>query len=553
MGASELVVEVLNVQRHRQFLGLGGTKDVVPTAMPDTDLYVYRGPAANRELRLIQPPTEAVGLLDGDARFVRVRTSVQPLAMVFAAIIEDTKGHKWDLQLRGSWSVVDCRRFLNAYGLEAAMSSSSLATELAESWIANSLGTHVRDAVRGQAIDDLRDKDALPARWWEGQMPKWLAESGIAVKIKEARWESAQAASWEAEQARLRDLARIEQERERQRQAELREDAAKASYDKEKARIEADLALSAKEREHQLQVLELHHRRDVIQAEKEIEDAKRAAEKAAAEHVIAIGQLRHNADTVKTGEAREEEAQYRHKEVVERLAGVEGILEKLAALPENLLARLADRDTGKANATAERLVSPEFGIPAASLAGLGFRVERQSLIEGLRQKALADGDKVTIRKTELVTRDIGTAKVKGLPINTSLQFEFSTERGGYVTLLNIGTSGSVYVHVPNAYVTVERARVDEGRSYAIPGAELLPWERLRQLGLDYVEVGPPGWEHIAVLISDQPLINARTLAKANLESPFVKLASNDIADLCETLSNEPADMWSASVLSILVG
>ena len=553
MKTHQPVVEVLTVQRHRQFLGLGGTKVVVPAAMPDADLYVYRGLAANRELRLVQPQTGAVGLLDGDARFVRVRTSAQPLAMVFAAVIEDTNGHKWDLHLNGSWSVVDCRLFLNAYGLEAAMPSSSLAAELAESWIANLLGTHVRDAVRGQSIDDLRDKDALPARWWEAQMPKWLADSGVAVQITEARWESAQAASLEAEQARLRDLTRIEEERERQRQAELREAAAGAAYDDEKARIESDLALSAKEREHQLQVLELHHRRDVIQAEKEIEDARRAAEKAAAEHMIVIRRLRQDAEAVKTAKAREEEAEQRHTEMVERLASIESVLEKLAALPDNLLARLADRDASKANATAERLVSPEFGIPASALAGLGFRVERQRLIEGLRQKAVADGDKVTIRKTELVTRDIGTAKVKGLPINTSLQFEFSTERGGYVTLLNIGTSGAKYVHVPNAYVTLERAKVDGGWSYGIPGAELLPWERLRQMGLDYVEVGPPGWEHIAVLISDKPLVSVRMLAKASPEAPFVKLSSNDITELCETLTAEPADEWSAGVLSFLVG
>lgn len=552
MRARQALVEVWNVRRRRRLLGLGSSEAVFPEILPDTELYVLGGPEAGQELHSVGMQPGAIGRLDGDARFVRVRTSVQPLAMVFAAIVEDGNGHEWDLLLRGSWSVVESRRFLSTYGLEAAMPSSSLAPELTESWIANSLGTHVRDAVRGQSIDHLQGKDALPARWWEAQILKWLGDSGVAVKIKEARWESAQAANWEAEQARLKDLTRIEQERERQRQAELRESAAKASYDKEKARIEDDLALSAKEREHQLQVLELRHRRDLIQANKEIEDAKRAAEKAAAEHMVVIGQLRHDAETVKTAKAREEEAQYRHKELVARLAGVEGVLEKLAALPENLLARLADRDTGRANATAERLVSPEFGISASALAVLGFRVERQSLVEALRQKSVSDDEKVTIRKTELVTRDIGTAKVKGLPINTSLQLEFSTQRSGYVTLLNIGTSGSVYVHVPNAYVTLDHAKVDRARSYAIPGPELLPWERLRQLGLDYVEVGPPGWEHIVVLISDQPLVSVCVLAKASPEAPFVKLSSDDVTELCETLNCEPADTWSAGVLSFLV-
>jgi hypothetical protein len=547
------VVTVIKMERRRRFLGLGGSQVVLPERLPDTESYVCRARAGGVEIDPLSSDSRASEELDRDVTFLRVRTSVQPLDMVFAAIVEDDHSHKWDVRLKGSWSIIDCRRFLCAYGLDVVLPMSGLAAQLAESWIANSLGAHVRDAVRNQAIEDLREKDALPTGWWDAQMPKWLSGFGVSAKVKEVCWQSAEAANWQAEQARLKDLARIEEERERQRQAELREDTAKASYDKEKARIEADLALSAKEREHQLQVLELHHRRDLIQAEREVEDARRAAEKAAAEHVIAIGQLRHDRETVKTAAAREDKAQERHDEVVKRLAEMESVLARLAALPENLLARLADRDVGKANAAAERLVSPEFGIPASALAGLGFRVERQNLIESLRQKAIADGEKVTIRKAELVTRDIGTAKVKGLPINSSLQFQFSTERAGYVTLLNIGTSGAIYVHVPNAYVTLERAKADGPRSYAIPGPELLPWERMRQLGLDYVEVGPPGWEHIAVLVSDGPVISPQVLAKASSESPFVKLGTDDIADICETLNTAEPHSWSAAVLSFLVG
>ena len=160
---------------------------------------------------------------------------------------------------------------------------------------------------------------------------------------------------------------------------------------------------------------------------------------------------------------------------------------------------------------------------------------------------------MSIRKTELVTRDIGTAKVKGLPINASLQFEFSTSKAGYLTLLNLGTSGGVYVHVPNAYVGIRQARVDAGHTYSIPGPELLPWDRLRGLGLDYVEIGPPGWEHIAVLVSEEPLITPEIATQARPEAPFVKLTEEQIAELCNRLSEEPSDKWTSGVLSFLVG
>ena len=137
-----------------------------------------------------------------------------------------------------------------------------------------------------------------------------------------------------------------------------------------------------------------------------------------------------------------------------------------------------------------------------------------------------------IRKTALVTRNIGTVKVNALPIHTSLQFEFATAKAGCVTLLNLGTSGAVYVHVPNAYVGVDRARAECGRTYAVPGPEFLPWEALQQQGFDYVEVGPPGWEHLVVLISEKPVLAAGVLARSSGASPFVKLDADEIAEVC---------------------
>jgi hypothetical protein len=552
MEACQSLVEVLDVQRHRWFFGLGGSQAILPAPLPETELYVFRSAPGGQELRLVEADGAAMEGLEGDVRFVRVRTSAQPLDMVFAALLEGGNAHKWDLRLKGSWSIVDCRKFLKAYGLEAALPGSGLAGQLAESWIANSLGSHVRDAVRDQSIEDLREKDALPARWWEAQMLKWLRDCGVAVKIAEVQWQSAEAANWEAEQARLKDLARIEQERERQRQAELQEEASRANYAKEKARIEADLTLSEKERGHQLQVLELRHRKELVQAETEIENAKRAAEKALLEHEATIARLRNDVEAAKLAKVREEESDQQHRELTERLAEMQRVLEKLAVLPENLLSQLADRDARRSHDAKER-VTQLSGVTARQLADLGFAVAPQLIVQNLRDKAVADREPVVIRKAELGTRDIGTKRVKALPINTSLQFEFSTQRAGYATLLNIGTSGSVYLHVPSAYIGPSEAKVVAGRSYMIPGSELLPWDRLQQIGLDYVEVGPPGWEHIAVLVSDEPVVAPRVSARSTSESPFVKLTPEEVDEFCGVLTERPAGSWSAAVLSFLVG
>ena len=225
----------------------------------------------------------------------------------------------------------------------------------------------------------------------------------------------------------------------------------------------------------------------------------------------------------------------------------------LARLPGDLLVQLSDRDAENANRAAERLVSPEFNVSPSALARLGYHVDRQSLVQFLRDKEVADGKPITLSKAELVTRDIGTAKVKALPVNTTLQFELATTRRGYVTFLNIGTSGTVYMQIPNAYVDLEASRVEVGRAYRVPGVELMPWERLRQDGLDYLEAGPPGWEHLVAIVSDKPFIDGGCLARTRVEPPFVILSPAEISDLCDALSQRNTKSWSAGVLSFLVG
>jgi len=548
------VAKVIETSSRRSLFGLRRGKATL--IRPDKNVHLYvrsRNADGSQEVRREMPEEgTSIATEDGD-QGVYVSLAPWPLSLAFSCVLIDKSGHMWDLHIRGTWFVSESRRFVCSAALDAVSPGMSVSNDLVQSWMIHATASRVQDAVQGNSIEDLRDRDALPARWWEKQLSNWLGEYGISLHVGEIEFTSAQASAAEAEAVRQRDLERIAQARQREREIELRETAARAEYEKRKKQIESDLNLSDQERSHQLQLLEKRHRKELIEADTQIENARREAEKAALEHEATLARLRRDVEAMKHAEERDRQADERHQAVLKELDELKFTLSRLADLPENLLAQLADRDACRSNAAAERIVSPEFGVSASALARLGFRVERQNLVEAMRHKAIADDEKVTVRKAELVTRDIGTAKVKGLPVNTSLQFEFSTQRSGYLTLLNIGTSGSVYVHVPNAYITLDHAKVDGGRSYAIPGPELLPWERLRQLGLDYVEVGPPGWEHIAVLVSDKPLINTHALARANSNAPFVKLGSGDIVGLCEKLSNAPTDTWSAGLLSFLVG
>ncbi len=554
MSNREAIVKMERIEPKRKILGIrfkGNRIQDLPK-----DMHVYEAVShvdGTRELRRVfkDAATEKLLFADGGELYY-VRLGEYGFSPVFSKIMTDDEGKAWDLQINGRMSVSDSRRILASFAMGLTSPNAPMTPAIAESWIADHIGPQVRNAIDEYGLTDRDVRDALPLSWWEDRISEWVGDCGVTVRVHKALWSSAEAEAAEAEAARQRDLERLSQARQREREAQIREAAGKAEYEKEKMRIEADMALSEKERDHQLQLLERRHRKELIEADAEIANAHREAEKAAREHELTMARLRQDKEALLQAEARGKEAKDRHEAVLKEIDAMKSTLAEIADLPDNLLAQLADRDERKSNAAAERLVSKEFGVPASTLAALGFRVERQNLVEALRQKSVSDGDKVRIQKNELVTRNMGTVRVSGLPINTSLQFEVTSSRSGYATVINIGTSGSVYLHVPNAYVTLEQAHITDARPYLIPGPELLPWERLRQLGLDYVEVGPPGWEHIAVVVSYQPTMHPRLLARASPEAPFVKLGDGDIADLCETLNDLSADQWTAGVLSFLV-
>ena len=421
-----------------------------------------------------------------------------------------------------------------------------LAGPIIASWISHMIGHRVRDHLAEHSFDDLRHKEVLPPAWWQTQVNDWLAPFGLRVSLVAVRWESADAHRAEAERRRQEDLARLQAERKRQRQAELREAAANAEYEREKTRVEADIRTFQEEKKHRLLRLEKQHHKEMIEAETEIENARRAAERVALQHELEVARMRQDLQAIAQTEQRQKAAEGRHQETADRLAATHQALDRIVAVAEPLLAAMAGRDAQAAHQAAERLASPEFGISAKALEGLGFHVPRQALVESLHQKARADGQPVVIQKEDLVTRDIGAAKVKALPIGRSLTLLFRTARPGYVTLMNVGTSGAVYVQVPNALVGVRAARAAAGQSYTVPGKDLFPWEG------DYREEGPPGWEHMALIISDEPLIEEAILARSSRDCPIVRLTDAEVQNLSAALADGPRDRWSAGVLSFLV-
>ena len=532
----------------RGWFVFAGSKIKLPEASPDLDFFRGCNATENPELSRISRDKAMKDLAsDHESKVLVLRKSPMPFALAFTSILKDDEGNKWDLLLQGSCALHSLELFLNRYGVHTITSEMPVSRVIMESWIFSAVQTQVRDALVGTKASDLLDKDFLPAQWWEIQFNKWLLSGGLAFKDLSVEWKSADAARAEEERVRKLEMEHIEQERDLQLQAELREAKVKAGYLTEKARIEADRRLSETERTHQLQVLELSHRKELLDAETDIDNARRKAEQAALEHEVTIARLRHDLESARKAETRMSEVRNECATFTEVMTKATILLKQLGGISEPLLQQLASKDSTQAYQAAERLSSPEFNISASTLATLGFGVEKQALVQRLAKKQSCDAQAVRLLKLDFITRDIGTAKINALPIGRSLQFEFNSRRAGYATLLNLGTSGNVYLQVPNAMIGGQNVRIVSDKSYFVPGRDFFPWDG------DYREEGPSGWEHIVGIVSDEPVIPQDILFRSTLDSPIVRLTAEEVSMLFSQLEDMNPSTWSAGVLSFLVG
>ena len=553
MNCREALVTAESPQRRGLLFGALRPRARMPALRDGEHLYhAARDVEGLRTFRRIVDSSDHLPIAAED-RFYRVAISEWPFSAVFARLARDTDGNAWDCHLDGQLAVADSRTLLTRYAAAVVTPTSSLSLNMAQSWATQQIRQHVEPIVAERRWQELRDEGASALRWWVDQCEQSLANYGLRLQVTGIAWHSAEAEAAEAEAARQRDLQRIREATQRAREAELRESRAKADYEKQRTQIAGDQQLAEGERLHALQMVETRRRREQIEARAQLTAAEHDAERAALEHELTLARLRRDAAARTQVEETVQRTEERFAQLITQFEAAKTSLDQLAALPDQLLARLSAADPRTAHAAAERLVSAEFGILPETLSNLGYRIDRQALIQGLRDKAQRDGQPIHIRKRELIARDIGTARVKSLPINTSLQFEFTSARAGYVTLLNVGTSGAISVHVPNTFVAPASAKIAADQTHSVPGSHLLSRDDMQRYGLDYLEVGPPGWEHLVVIVSERPLIPAAIMARTNAQIPFASLATPEISDLIETLATEAPDAWSAGTLSFLVG
>jgi hypothetical protein len=90
-------------------------------------------------------------------------------------------------------------------------------------------------------------------------------------------------------------------------------------------------------------------------------------------------------------------------------------------------------------------------------------------------------------------------------------------------------------------------RVEAGVALHVPGPDLLPEDKLAAAGLAFYEGGPPGWEYIAVIVSDEPLVEPAILNRSRDKGPAIELSPAELDGILDRLDRMGRDRWASGV------
>ncbi len=292
------------------------------------------------------------------------------------------------------------------------------------------------------------------------------------------------------------------------------------------------------------------------------------AEKSEAEAQIAQQRLAAARLTQVELEQKETELRRRHGEITSHLAMQTALLNRLVTQLPTILATLLSGQRDRVQSAGDW--ATRLGIDPKEMANLGI-LTPQVFFQKLQRKASADHGLVKLYKDDLASRNIGAREIGAMPsagsvnvatltIGQRVDFTFTSRRAGYVTFINPGSGGRFWLHVPNFHAVAPKVEPD--RRYHIPGPELLPWEKLRDAGLDFIEYGPVGVEYLVLIVSEQSLIDV-TIARRSTPTvsfagnqyrsgPTVLLSDEEVEALEFKLDGLKPETWSAAVLDFRV-
>jgi hypothetical protein len=466
----------------------------------------------------------------------------------------DTAGRQHDLHIDGWWQVVEPLRFLNTCDLITSSATHLLQNSTIMTWMPRLLTCALREALaelsREHGRVPLFEDDLLnrSAAWLGKQLNNQLGHYGIALSESPVfSWQNEDLKRKEALDARRQQLDQSLAVAKLMQEADWQMLLMQEQHQAAKAKLVTDQSLAAAERQHRLDILHKEHLRALVVAESQLEQARQECEKSALQHALECKRIQTDTSGIKEKEQQVEALHKKTEELLERLPLVLEGIEKMQSWQQDYAGLEGARKNFQ---WAEWLVSPIYNLRPKLLESLGLDAFRQHFIRELQEKEAHDGKSVRVNLDRLQRRDLLCAKVNSLKVGSSLQLVINSRLSGFVTLINVGTSGKVWLQIPNVFAAT--AKISSGGRSLVPGSGMLPQDALDLAGLEYVEFGPPGWEHVVVLVTPEPLIDLTICKRSQPSAPMVLLTQDELKNMCLHLSALQEKVWSAGVLSFLV-
>ncbi len=476
-------------------------------------------------------------------------------------------GYEWNYSIRGKIRVSDPSKFLLVWGHdEGACGIDGIDADYFANRIMDSIGPIIRDEInkcrieRGYRIRNIEEKDALPSSFWNqilAQTPISLLD-GVSIEIVEKSFlspdlemESKRAAATEA-QRKVEEQARNEQQAAINRmrgEAEMddierRKQLAELDFEQEKAKKKLDFEYEKAKKELEIRKCQMEAEASQFQ----MANLKKDKEEIAA----ALEKAKGNAEQMAALKDALVEAVAKMAVISDKLAKLGVMTDGTSDCGSNIDPAVAPRYQGMS----DKFLDVMAQIKSKSKNSVTLTYQVRDSYCGFATRAIIS-DAYTARTLGAIGGNCVQARAGTLHINDGITIRMTSERTGYLTLINFGTTPGVVNKIFPDRMYEERTRlVETGRHYVMPG-DLIRCPD----GREYWPIGGATTaqhglkERVLAIVTDKRVdIDEKDLASAingALSKGNFNLVEDSLSSYMEQL-NQTDGTWSWGLLEAVV-
>lgn len=518
--------------------------------VPGTRSYFLDGTS----LIAVQDPSQAGSYIRTGHSLFRISDQEFEIILLWNAAIKDSEECLFRIVIR---TLISSQHKFILYWKNRLQTLGDLDDAQIANDIMSQMGDFVSVQVQEYTYDDLVNRAMLPVDWWKNELAQQVLNSmGLEICNIDVICSSPSL----EEKKELENLIQSQQitlqkalanARFEQKMAEIEE-----NREQNRNAIKAQRSLAEQERKAHFdkqQILADSQRAQLIQ-KAEIERMSLEAERLDLE--IKLTEIRNRPERER--QALEEEKARHQKEFTAFSDAMTASIDKLETAVD-LLTKLVNEKTFAPAEISLNMIYDCVDLSDSALSFLGRLETKEFFSRFFKKHEKHKGAKINMKLVKALPRDItcgqNNMKVQTLQMGDVLDIFFRSPLSGYTTLINLGTSGKFWLQIPNAYVDINRSRIEKSEITDIPGP-LLPRAALDLNGLYYAESenGPAGWEELILLVTQKPLTRflEPLLDESKENAPFVQIGTRQMVNLMKELEQLPKDDWAVGVLGFSV-